>query len=132
VRIEAYSSSSSFGSASSSGVGDKMDLSGIEGLEKEDTADEETAGDAPVTQKQLQQLLAAMHSQRRGNGSSSSSGSKGAYVSRGLPTHKGLSEQQVKASMDAGKCFACGSTGHRRLECPKRVVDADGEVSWGK
>jgi hypothetical protein len=96
------------------------DVNNIEGLEEE-TADDATGSDAPVTQKQMQQLhqmLAAMHSQHRGNGGSNSSGSKDARTPRSLPVIKGLTPQQLKAHMDAGKCFGCGSTSHLIRGCP--------------
>jgi hypothetical protein len=133
VRVGTTMSASS--SSSSSGGGNEMDVNNIEGLEKE-TADDETGSDAPVTQKQMQQqlhqMLAAIQSQHRGGGSSNPSRSKDAYVPRGLPVIKGMTPQQVKAYMDAGKCFGCGSTDHLGRNCPKRIVDADGKASWGK
>jgi Retrotransposon gag protein len=106
-------------------------LAGIEGLE----ADTSTATDTPITRAELQQLLNAMREGHRGTGASSSNSNRngnGRYVPRGLPTHPNLTPDQVKEYMEAGKCFGCGSKDHRGRQCHKRIVGADGRVSWSK
>jgi hypothetical protein len=123
------------GAASSSSVPMELDaLAGIEGLE----ADTSTAANAPITRAEMQQLLNAIRDGQRGTGASSSGSSNsnrngnGRYVPRGLPTHPNLTPDQVREYMEAGKCFGCGSKDHRGRQCPKRIVGADGRVSWSK
>jgi hypothetical protein len=120
------------GAVPSSSVPMELDaLDGIEGLE----ADTSTATDAPITRGELQQLLNAIREGRRGTGASSNSNNSngnGRYVPRGLPTHPNLTPDQVREYMEAGKCFGCGSKDHRGRQCPKRIVGADGRVSWSK
>jgi hypothetical protein len=76
---------------------------------------------APVTRAELrqmhQQLLNAMQHQRRGD-AGSRSGRGGRPSGRGPPRVAGLSEQQVRERLEAGACFACGKTGHRKADCP--------------
>ena len=120
-------------SSSSSGAPMELDMLGIEGLEQETGAGDADTAAAPVTRAELLQLLNAMREGRRAEGSSSSSGGKGKF-SRfrpgGLPRIPHLSPEQVKAYMDEGKCFGCGSKDHRSRACPKRKEDATGRVSW--
>ena len=118
--------------AASSSAHTEMDLSNIEGLDQE-TGD--SASEAPVSRKEMQEmLLAAM--QGRGAGSSSRAGGKGArgpWVPRDqrpLPQIAHLSPQQVKERMAAGQCFGCGATDHNSRYCPKRVMSKEGRVSW--
>ena len=112
VRFGATAAASS--SPSSSSAGDAMDLSNIEGLDQ----DTDDGTDTPVTQKQLMQLLAAMQERHRSGGGDAP---KAPYVPRGLPVIKGMTPQQVKVYMDAGKCFRCGSTEHRSRGCSKPI-----------
>jgi hypothetical protein len=95
------------------GHGDAMDLNAVEGLEQEDTADSSSSskGGAPVTRAELLELLNAVREQSRGDG-----GDRGR---RPPPPISWLSEKEVLEHMAAGKCFSCGSTAHRSLECPK-------------
>jgi hypothetical protein len=87
------------------------------------------APDAPVTQRQLQQLLHAVQANRsssaRGRGNSrQAQNTRGREVHRNLPRIPHLTPIQVKEYMEAGKCFTCGSTEHRGRDCPKRVATA--------
>jgi hypothetical protein len=126
------------GAASSSSAPMELDaLAGIEGLE----ADTSAAANAPITRAELQQLLNAIREGHRGTSASSCSSSSssssnrngnGRYVPRGLPTVPHLTSDQVREYMEAGKCFGCGSKDHRGRQCPKRIVGADGRVSWSK
>jgi hypothetical protein len=76
-------------------------------------------------------MLAALADGRRGGGGSNGGGRRQPQQrGRGLPVIPHLSPEQVKAYMDAGKCFGCGSNDHRSRQCPKRTVGADGRPSW--
>jgi hypothetical protein len=82
------------------------------------------AGDAPVTHRDLQLLLAAMQ-QARGGGGAGKGGRGGrsggdSRLPRNLPRIPHLTPVQVKEYMDAGKCFACGSKEHRSRDCKAR------------
>jgi hypothetical protein len=77
----------------------------------------------------LTELLNAMREERRADGSASSSRDRGRerskYQQRGPPRIPHLSEEQVKAYMDADKCFACGKTGHQSRACPNKKKSQD-------
>lgn len=113
-----YAASSAAAAAQSHG--DAMDLSNIEGLERQ--TDESSTEDsaAPVTraelQKMHQQLLAAMQ-QQRGSGGKRPPFGRGDR--RGPPRVPGLTEQQVRERLDGNLCFVCGEAGHRKYDCPQ-------------
>jgi hypothetical protein len=125
VRASATAVAPSSSPASSSSA--PMDVHNIEGLDAE-TGSADNA-DAPVTQRQLHQLLAAMQNQRRGESDRREKSAPLKGEPRPLPVIKGMTPAQVKEYMDAGKCFGCGSDAHMSHWCPKRVVK-DGKVSW--
>jgi hypothetical protein len=107
-------------------AGAPMDLDAIEGLEGE------TDEDAPITRAQMMQMLNAMREERKSpHAGGAGGGGRGRFRPFGPPRMPHLTPEQVKAYMDAGKCFGCGSTDHRSRQCPKRKVGADGKVSWG-
>jgi hypothetical protein len=124
----------------------ELDVLGIEGLESGDTGDAPSdsstpaapnaAPEQPVTRSELQLLLAALVDGRRsggsngGNGGVHGGGRRQPQRPRGPPVIPHLSPEQVRAYMDAGKCFGCGSTDHRSRQCPKRKVGPDGRPSW--
>ena len=121
---QAAAASSRSGASSSSS---HMDVSSLAAL-----IDEEAGGESGSrTELLLTALIAAMQ-QRGGSGSGGrgAQGANGANGPRGLPQIKGLTPEQVKAFINAGKCFGCGSTEHRSRACPLRKVGADGRVSW--
>lgn len=76
----------------------------------------------------LMERLTAMFS-RDGDGRSRAAHGAGAGERRSLPRIQGLTPEQVKAYMDEGKCFGCGSKQHMSHGCPRRTV-VDGKVSW--
>jgi hypothetical protein len=109
-----------------------LDALGIEGLERETGADLEggagrssaSAADAPVTRAELQQLLAAMQTQRRPDKPKSASAAPSSQ-----PMHRddagrlkfgSLSQSQMDAHWTAGTCFQCGKAGHVARRCPKK------------
>jgi hypothetical protein len=112
-----------------------MDISNIEGLEQETSAEGAASSTAPagagvpVTREDLRELLNAMREERKAPAARSQGGKQ---RQRGLPVVPHLSPDQVRQYMDAGKCFGCGSTEHRSRECPKRKVDGGGRVGWSK
>lgn len=142
-------SSASSSSSSSSGTS-AMDLSAIERVqalqaklaeavrEVESTSASSSSAAGSVSRAEIVEIvLAAMDQHGRNNGSGSSGrGAQGAgggyHGARGLPRIKGFSEERVKAYMAADKCFGCDAIGHGSRTCPKRKVDKDGKVSWGK
>jgi hypothetical protein len=78
-------------------------------------------------------IASAMATSRTHGDGNRRGGHRGAPArGRGLPLIPHLSPEQVKAYMDAGRCFGCGSNDHRSRQCPKRTVGADGRPSWGK
>jgi hypothetical protein len=99
-------------------------LSGVEGLEPETQGSSSSSTDT-VTRAELHKLLNAMREDRRGAGAGHNKGG-GSYQPRGLPRVQGLTPEQVKAYMDAGKCFTCGGSDHRSRQCPKRSA-AEGQ-----
>ena len=129
AHVASVSSSSSYASSSQPSHS-AMELDNIEGLERDtDSSATPAAADdqAPVTQAQFREFLAAMRDARKGGvGKNNRREGRG----RRLPTIPHLSPEQVREYMDAGKCFGCGSTEHRGRDCPKRKVDGNGNVSW--
>lgn len=126
VRVGAASSSASCGAAG----GSAMDLSAL-GIDADDTAP------PPVTMASIQELFAAYVAKGRNNGSGmngrGAQGASGGFRgARGPPQIPGFTEAKVKQYMDEGRCFGCHLIGHRSNVCPKRVVSADGKVSWLK
>ena len=115
----AHMSSSSSSAAAAAPSSEAMDVSmnNIEGLERDTDADD----DAPVTQKQLMQLLAAMQHGPRRAAAGAEHKRPHAYTPRGLPVIKGMTEKQVKEFMDGNKCFRCGSTEHRSRGCSAKL-----------
>jgi hypothetical protein len=113
----------------------ELDALGIE-VPAYDTGDDEPTASpstsaAPITRAELQTLLATMLDSRRvGDGSRSKNRHHAPPRARGIPVIPHLSPEQVKAHMDAGKCFGCGSSEHRARQCPRRSVGAEGRPSW--
>lgn len=106
-----------------------MELDNIEGLEKETGASpKDDEASKPVTQAQLRELLNAMRESRGGRG-----GRRGgrtgmqSHRMRGLPQVPHLTPVQVQEYMDAGKCFACGKTGHDSRNCPHSKNAKEGQ-----
>lgn len=121
------------GAAAGRGSGHAMDIDVLAHVD----ADTPTAGnsapgsgaasDAPVTQRDLQLLLAAMRDgHRHGGGGAPGKGGRGgrsggdSRLPRNLPRIPHLTPLQVKEYMDSGKCFTCGSKEHRGRDCPQR------------
>lgn len=147
ARIGSLSQYASHASSTSSSTAGPMDLSvmqdlcALTGAAHADPGREDDSGDgdaappdsAPVTRAELrqmhQQLLHAMQSQRRGD-AGHRSGRGGRSSGRGMPRVSGLSEQQVRERLDAGACFACGKSGHRKADCPT-AGKADGKQQSG-
>jgi Retrotransposon gag protein len=114
----------------------ELDALGIE-MPVYDTGDDEPtpspimSAAAPITRAELQSLLATMLDNRRvGDGNRSKNRHHAPPRARGIPVIPHLSPEQVKAHMDAGKCFGCGSSEHRARQCPRRSVGAEGRPSW--
>ena len=127
VRVGSAQAAAASSSSSASGSASQMDVSSLAAL-----VDDESGGESGTrTELLLTALLAAMQ-QRGGSGSGGrgAQGANGTNGPRGLPQIKGLTPEQVKAYMDAGKCFGCASTEHRSRGCPLRRVGPDGRVSW--
>ena len=100
------SSSSSSSAAGSS----QMDLTAIEASRTN-----------AVTQADLHALITAMRNERKGHtGGTQGTGGGLNYIPRGPPKINGYSPVEVKAMMDAGKCFTCKKTGHQSRQCPER------------
>jgi hypothetical protein len=126
--------SSSAPAAAAVGGSSSMDLDNIEGL------DQETSSSAP---SQFDQLVAAISSRMGGDNRSSSSSGGGSRGGRYRPFNEQaprpagyipkvphLTPDQVKARMKAGECFSCQGLKHTSRQCPKRVEDANGRVTW--
>jgi hypothetical protein len=119
--------------AGSSSGGDAMDLSAMEASSPMDSGD--------LVATITHEVLAAIQRQSvrsHGSGTGAYRGAPGASNSgaprppRGLPTHDGLSSTDVKAYLDAGKCFSCGKTGHTRYSCPKKSASSSSMKSTGE
>ena len=112
---------SSFGSspaAAAAANGDMMDISNIEGLERETTGCSSSESTAPVTQSQLVELLNAMRNERSSNRSKDSKAG-GKDVAAAIAKRFKLTLEQVREHFDKGQCFNCDGTGHSSRSCPK-------------
>ena len=139
-------SAASSSSSSSSQKSVMMELDaitrGVEGLEPETSfggndATSSTTGatgsDAPITRAELMQALNAIRENRyagKPHNRGPARPANGQEGRRPFPRIPHLSEIQVKAYLDEGKCFGCGSKDHQSRQCPKRKVDNNGKVSW--
>lgn len=133
VRISAVSSwassshpSSSGGYSSSSSAPVAMDLSNVEGLEREtNSGGNRSACSSSSSHSSSPDDAEALHAMREQRSSRSARRD-------GAPTYVAhLTPEQVAEYRAAGKCFGCGSTNHQSRQCPKRKVDAStGRVSW--
>ena len=115
----AVGSGASPASAAASSHGDAMDLSNVEGLERESTTD--AYGDrasAPVTQGQLAELLNAMRNDRS-SGRSKDSKAGGKDIVAAIAKRFKLTAEQVREHFDKGQCFNCDGTGHSSRACTK-------------
>jgi Retrotransposon gag protein len=143
VRFGARQARSAGFSGAGHGAPMELDVLGIEGLEPDNTAGSDSSdrspgvphqqqppapADRPVSYSELHALLAAFTSS--GRNSNNNRNRQQQPRRRGPPVIPHLSEEQVRAYMDAGKCFGCGSTEHRSRQCPNRKVGADGRPSW--
>jgi hypothetical protein len=128
---------SSFGASTSAHAAAPMELDAIEELKDDETSSGSSSSRVARLEENVQEMLAFMREQRKGNGSASSGppSSRGSFAprggrsasshrNRGLPQIPHLSPLQVKEYMDAGRCFGCGSTEHQSRQCPKRKEGA--------
>ena len=114
MHIHASGGSASAAAASS----EAMDLSAMQ------MSDESSTDVIGRLQEQLNALSAR---QNRNNGTGSNGrgaqGASGGFQGpKGLPTYRGLTEQQVKEYMGSNRCFKCSKKGHRSFECRSATV----------
>lgn len=137
-----HGASSAFSSGSAP-LGAAMDLSAmraeLDQAERDHAAASSSSappGFVMLSNVEHAEMVAAMYAGRNNGGGSNGRGAQGASGGfrgpKGLPRIKGFSEEKVKAYMAADKCFGCDAIGHGSRTCPKRRVDKDGNVSWGK
>jgi len=100
----------------------EVQLDSIEGLEPSHTDPADDA--APVSRAEFRQLLNALQ-QQRGAAATKGDSKRAPFGrgSRGPPKVQGLSPGEVRKRLDAGACFGCGQTGHRKADCPSKQLN---------